>query len=57
MSEETIDVESLSNFNRGFFFQQPKKDILYYVQIVPSHTSFSHPLFALLCGEPTENNP
>ena len=47
MSSETIDVESLLNFNRDLHFQQPKKDILYYVQIVPSHTSFSLILYLL----------
>ena len=47
MSSETIDVESLLNFNRDLNLQQPKKDILYYVQIVPSHTSFSLILYLL----------
>ena len=44
---DTIDVESLLNFNGDLNLQQPKKDILYYVQIVPSHTSFSLILYLL----------
>ena len=51
MSSEIIDVEPLSNFNRDLYFQQPKKDILYYVQIVPSHTSFSLILYLLFYVE------
>ena len=58
MSSEAIDVESLSNFNRDLNFQQPKKGhTLLCTNHAITHLFLSHPLFALLCREPTQNIP
>ena len=58
MSSETIDVEPLLNFKRDLNFQQPKKGHpLLCTNRAITHLFFSHPLFVLLCREPTQNIP